>query len=229
MKAYYGNYLLLTLMCMITQIVMGQNLAEDLKQIHQVYENVENLRARIVTKEYSGEGEPETESYTVLKQGTSFLYKIENTVTLMNDEYLLSINHDNKEIICTRQYSNDPNEKVEAQKFVPNLDSLVKLYETVRYLGVENGQKSYELEKEGSMISKVRFSIDTKSYLITNMVYHYNEDYVVGGKTELSFTTFDTKPVFKSGTFSSSKYIKQEGGSLVLTAAYKDYRLIITR
>lgn len=225
------KYIIILCLGLFAQTIAAQDLRQDLKKMHQAYKNIENLEAKIVSKEFEEGSLPEVEIIYIKKQQHHYIYHMATSTMLMNDSYLLAINAKEKRIFCTPQYQpqEESSKKLLMNHIQLNLDSLLASYENITFVELKDGLKHYKVEQADADITKIEVAMDAETYLLKKITYTYNEeDY---GKTwlELSFPIINTKPVFNTETFSESKYIKKVKGGYQLTTAYQNYELIVTR
>lgn len=222
------TYILFLLFMWSASYSSAQDLLQDMKKMHQAYEGIENLFARIVSKEYEGKGLPLVETITVRKKGGQYLYEVDGRIILMNQDYLIAVDKENRQVVCTPQYEEEGAE-VFMESFKPNLDSVLSQYKDIQFLGVKNGLKHYRIEQLEAEITSIELFIDATSFLMKRIIYNYNEAEYGKSWVELSFPILNTSPSFQSNTFSEAKYLKKVAGKLTLTEAYKGYQLIVTR
>lgn len=231
MRKIVMKYIGILLLCLFNATVWAQNLKEDMVKMQQAYDNMERLSATIITKEFEGNKMLSKEQYSLKMAGSSYLYQLTNTIVLRNERYMVSVNQNDKQVICTSQKKEKGATEI-MKKVKPNVSAMLDKYDKVTFLGESNGLKTYRMENkemEGVQITKIEFTFDVNTFVVDNMRYYYNEaDY---GKNwiEIRFKEFDINPSFQMRLFDESKYVQTIGKELKLSDAYKDYRLIITR
>ncbi len=139
---------------------------------------------------------------------------------LMNEHYFVMVDRNAREITC-----NARSIKAERETFKDlvklSLDSILSLYQTPRYLGRNNGMDQYEITQKKGPIGLVGLTINPQTSILSEMIYHYRD----GQYVKIVFETFDTHPVFATGTFDETQYIAKAKGKTMPAPAFKHYNV----
>ncbi|MGB0523475.1 MAG: LolA family protein [Flammeovirgaceae bacterium] len=228
MKANNWKYfVMICLMCCIQQL-SAQDLLKDMKAMYAAYDQIDNLYAQMVTKEYEGKAKPITERVTLRLQGRKSMYEMGDMIIMRNEEYLVSINKGTKQMICASQRQEAGMEDL-LQGISPNLENMVENYEKVTFLGLNEGKKRYRIEKEGAEVAKVELELDATSYLLSKITYFYTDADYGDRRVEISFPIFKVDVEHQSTLFHTAHYLKKRGDELMVSDAYQGYHLIVTR
>lgn len=206
----------------------AQNLKADMEKVYAAYDGIDKFYARVVSKEFEGSGVPEVTTSNIWMNGEDYFYQIGTMMILLNENYLININHREKTIMCTTDPHRDETDALVYQ-LKPNLDSLIKSFDKTIFIDVADGLKHYQVERKSGNITKIDFFIDEKTWLLKKIIYTYNEELHGKSWTEMSFPQLNTKPIFQTDRFNEIKYIKKVGKQLQPADKYKNYQLILTR
>ena len=158
----------------------------------------------------------------IRKKGALYLYEIDDAIMLINTKYILMIDHQNKTIIYD-DWTAEEAAKI-AQQHIPVVADILEKYPSVRYKGATNGYKNYVLENENIQMSKVEIAFESKTGFMRTIRYYYNPKLLEKEVyTELNMKVINTKPSFKSTTFSEKQFISSTGNQFKGVGKYSNY------
>ena len=176
----------------------------------------------------------ETYNSVFKKNGNNFYSKNPDEEYLVNSKYIVFIDHEDKDILIQK---NSSKENPDVNKIMDNVqnismyvDTLMQMYSKVEPIIVKMPDtKAYRLYTIGGPYSKVEMFINTKTWLINELILYFNEKEEINGKEQevnmkIQFTNYNTKPTFLND-FSESKYLTNIKGVFKLKPNYLNYEL----
>lgn len=153
----------------------------------------------------------------IQKQGDNFLYQYAQTEMLVNEEYQIIIDHENKMMALQRL---DKSSRTKLKPFQSlNLDSILNFYEEP-VLEEKNGAViHYSVKQKNQLIDQVDLFIDTEKNYIKKITY----DYPSGEYVTIDFTVFKKNPSLNKEIFSQKRYIKTEKGKISGVGKFENY------
>ena len=210
--------------------LFSQNFKADLEKMQEVYSSANEFYAKINVKAYTDgiNGKPAIEKKAIIKKsGKRYLYTLDQITMLMNNEYLIMVNNDEKVIIFEEiEEAEQPSVN---QIVAPNLDSILSEYKSVEYKGVVSGDKHYVVQNEKGPIDKVELFFDVNTFFLEKIIYRYNQSVLKQkGLTVITFSAISTKPKFKAETFAATQFFRKIKNTYEPGLSYKDFEVINT-
>lgn len=207
-----------------TVVTKGQSLKDDLDRMYQQYTGKENLYVEIESSVYENGEERHKTATKLYKKGGLYHYKMENQAILINDDYLVVVDHRMKNMsydIWTARQA-----KQLANMPVPLAKDILAKYPIVEYRGEKNGLRHYSLQNEKIQMSRVEVFFNVKTGFIQKMMQYYNPNLVKGDiYMKMLFDKISTNPSFATDTFSEKQYLTIEGNKATAAKPYKKYVL----
>jgi len=150
--------------------------------------------------------------------GTNYCYRFDKTEMLMNDKYLILVDYENKEIVCSKR-----NVKGETEFFTPmnfDLDSMLSVYGHPKLVGTNGSVVNYQFNQH-SEIHTIDLFIDSVKVELNKIVYHYEDGQVV----IIRFEKFDTNPQIDEGDFKEDRYVVKVEGALRPSTAFLNFSI----
>jgi outer membrane lipoprotein-sorting protein len=203
-------------------LVPGTLQAQDFKQLvkemRQTYAESKSLQIVMDIAVYDSAQSVEPyfkHTIDIKREGTNYWYQFGENEMLMNDNYLIMLDRQSRQISCSKRSLEAEKEMQKAFKF--DLDSILTLYDDPQYLGkVGNTEHYLVFEKQGP-IEKIHFFVDKANYDLKRIEYKYRE----GQYVTINFLVFNRDPDFEDGTFSESQYILVTTDKIVPSHFYK--------
>jgi len=228
-KTFIKALIFLLLISFNTPKIWGQNLKKDFETLQSLYQNLENFHTKMEVNIYDlnkNTAEPYLQKHCeISKMGTALIYHIDEMSMMKNSKELIMIDHQSKYL-----FWGEPSKKVKKQKvkdlMLPNIDSLLTLYETIDYKGIKNGAKVYHLKFKNLTFSRAILAIDEKTGFIKKLSYGYEQG-IIKQKiwVETIFESTSAAPDFDKRIFKKSFYLKTEGAACTPLGAYKAYKV----
>jgi hypothetical protein len=211
--------------------LFGQDIVQDLECMQSAYGTLDRyyseIRVEIFAKGSSSAAL--VQKGIVQKDGNSFLYDFDGTKMLYNDDVILILNEKQRFVMLDQRVENpDLTELLAGQS--ADLDSMVKLCDSVAYRGMENGLKHYCVFSSRHTIQRTDLWIQDGTSLLVKLEYLYDKRlYPELNRVVVSFDKVDTKPRFARQLFSERRFLKGSQGSYQLQSPYESYELIVSQ
>lgn len=207
---------------------MAQDLKADLTAISQMNQKAQQFHAVAHVKVYPN-AQTSTplmqNKYEIKKQGNAFYYQMDGQRMLLNDHCQLTINDDDKTVVYTK--STEPVDW-SAQDMLPDVDSLMRQYDSVVFVGQQKALKTYLIYNSKSPIAKTELTINPTKKSIVAITYSYNNKfYAVNNYVKVTYSTWSYAPNFSAATFSENNFITEQKNAIQLTGDLSAYELII--
>lgn len=162
---------------------------------------------------------------------------------IKNKDHYLYVNFDNKLMMLNTVYSYSKELKmVKEFEGMLNIDTLLSSYESVKELGVKNGQKTYRFKYSGmSKFNYSDISFNTQTYIIEKVIMYYrnnadelNIDHQTSSKKsiprlEMTFSQFKEQRTMNKEFFELTKFISLNRKKVAVKAPYSTYKFIDNR
>lgn len=203
----------------------GQDFKNTLEQMRSVYEQMNGLHIKMLVTAYEGKdnkGVIYQLKVDIKKKGNDYLYQYDNNTMLMNERYIIMVDGDSYEMICSRRNSSMSSGATKLFNF--DMDSILSFYEEPKYLGRIEKVEYYQVDQKIGAVSQVDLAIDTQTKLIKNMAYQYRQ----GPYVKIEFNLFDGSPSFRDDTFNEGRFISINNGKLIASETYQNYHFTET-
>lgn len=202
----------------------AQDFKEALLKMKHHYADSPNLHIVMSIQGYENKSSATVfyqQKVEVKKEGRNYFYALDESEMLLNQTFLLLVNHKLKQISLRENSTGET--KVEALPSF-NLDSMLHVFGKVSYLGKDNGVDQFQVvHKTGGSIKQTELFFQSSSGLLQQIAY----EYVNGQYISIRFDLFDSNPEFTTDTFSEKKYIRSDDGKISMATPFRGYRLIM--
>ena len=229
MKKYLIKPILLLLLAAASLPAAAQDFGEDMKAMSKAYAALNDFSAGITVKVFGGDNEtrPMTvKNATVKKKDLSYFYSIDDVTMLMNHDYIIMVNSSMKTISVNARTAGEKPQNI-YQMAVPQLDSLLKKHDKVRYIGVEDNCRHYQVSSPKSIIEKTDLFIDMNTNLLTKLDYRYNASYRYQTRAIVEFQSLNTKAGLSDEEFSEKKFFTKDGKQLKASPSFARYKIVL--
>lgn len=205
--------------------MLSQTFQEDIKTVYESYRKTDKFQTEITITVYNFKDQPVIQKAQIKKSGNNFHYFIDSRKVLMNKEYMITVNSDQKEIVVADALSE---EVLNATAFgEEQMKEMLKKVDTIIDNGIAKGMHNYTIISKNNMIEKMELSISQKYKMLSKVIYHYNTEAGLNStKVIIDYKEITTTPSFKSSEFNESQYISKIKGNLKPSLAYKGYEII---
>lgn len=205
------------------QRASAQDLNQALQDLRKQYAQSDQLRMVMQIQAFE---KPQSdapyyhEKAEIRKSGNQYLYQFAGTEMLMNAKYLIVVDKNAAEMVCSKR-----NLKTEADfkdQAKVNIDSILTFYDHPQYLGRTKSIDHYRVFQKKGAIGQIDLFMNAQTNLLHRIQYHYRDkQWVV-----IAFDVFDMRPSFSSNTFDEAHYVAVEKGKMKPSAAYKKYSIV---
>lgn len=205
------------------QRASAQHLNQALQDLRKQYAQSDQLRILMQIQAFERPQSDEPyyhDKAEIRKSGNKYLYKFGGTEMLMNAKYLIVVDKDAAEMVCSKH-----NLKTEADfkdQVTVNIDSILTFYDHPEYLGRAKSIDHYRVFQKKGAINQIDLFINAQTNLLHRIEYHYRDKQFV----VIDFDIFDMRPSFPANTFDESQYVAVEKGKMKVSDAYKKYSIV---
>lgn len=203
----------------------AQDFRKAMRSLHDKYKNANDLRISLSVEAFSAR---ETQSpfyrekVMVSKKGTSYHHKLTGTDMIMNDKYMVVVDHSARQIVVNKRDTKSEASFNMNTRF--NLDSILQYYEGGRFEGSENSVDKYSVTQKIGDIQLIELFVRQDSGHLSKINYLYR-----GGQwVTIAFSEFDLSPVFDPKEFDEQQFVRKAGKSWQPAVAMTGYRIVQT-
>jgi outer membrane lipoprotein-sorting protein len=212
----------------------GQTYKEDMLKLNKSYMSLKKFSYTANYTMYSGNSTIPSETYYTLfkKNNDQYYSKSPDDEYLVNDKYILFIDHEDKDVFIQ---PNIAKKNTDINSFINNtqgmekfLDTLIDVYKNVQAIASNfAGTRGYKFSYNEGPYTRIDLIIDTKVWLIKEMVLYYAEKDEVDGKEQdvrikIDYSNYNINPVF-TNEFSETAYLQVQNGKFKLKPAFSKY------
>jgi outer membrane lipoprotein-sorting protein len=219
----------IALFCMIVwmtlsvAIVSGQDFRTAMQNLHEKYKDAHDLRITMSIDVFTSRETMQPfykEKVTIAKRGTSYNHHLSSTDMIMNDKYIVVVDHPSRQITV-----NERDVKGEAvfNKQTPfSIDSILRLYEDGRYDGRVDDLDKYSVTQKSGEIQQVELYVRHDSGDLRKINYLYRK----GQWVTIIFDEFELSPRFNNKEFDEEQFVRKTGKSWQPSAALTGYQVV---
>ncbi len=181
-----------------------------------------NFSVEIAVTNQSLKGFSPTIKAVIHKNGSDVNYVMMHMEYLFTSKYTIMVDHRKKNISYTKPTIANGTLK----QWVPPMDTLLMLNDSVVYKGLINGLKKYCIYNSRNIIKYAEIYFDPKIDFVSKMIYTYNAELIGDdGSVSIEYSKVDFAPVFKSNEFYESRYIKVNGKEIIPASSLVGYSI----
>jgi hypothetical protein len=201
----------------------AQDFKADLMRVKWLFSDSKRIHAVISIKGFASKAGEDLfdEKAIVFKDSSKYYSQFNGMEMLLNDTYFVLVNHPLKRIQFVLRTSQTIN-PMDGQNFLPNLDSLLRAYGEVSYIGKTNELSHYEIIHGKGAMKSTNMYFNATSGMLKRIEYYYATGQIV----QIEFEAFDTNPQWPHDKFSEAKYWATQNGKKTVTPAFAGYKLI---
>ncbi len=192
---------------------------ETFKDLHSFYADMEIT----IYNNYSTKSVLQVRKASVAKKEEKFRTKIDDIEVIYSDSLSLMVNHKLKAMTLGSYF---PDSIDFSQQFV-GIDSLLEKLENVKYSGIQEGLKTYELDYSGKLIDKTIVCFNPDDYIMRKVVYFYNKKLNKNAMVvEIELENQQINSELSEDFFNLNKYLKVKSGILIPSNEFSTYNLL---
>ncbi len=211
---------------LLAEHVSAQDFKKDYDKVKESYSKLDVFSCELtvnVFDDYKSVNASQTMTSVLKKQKNDFWYSMGKIKMVMNDQSILYINEDTKEMVYTiRDLKSEP--VIPNQNASEVIDTILRKYDSVVYIGVVENCKKYIIYSSKALISKTELLIGQDNHLIKKMTYYYLQNGKPSTKVIINYSKMDLVPQFSKDEFSDKKYAVYSKGSLKPIGRYAGYQ-----
>lgn len=200
----------------------SQDLKQVLEKMHRQYQHATKLHVVMkiaVFVDTVGTKPFYSDKAEIKKDGMNYYYSLNTNEMLMNDNYLVVVDKESKEILLSRR--DKKAEMSEENIFKMTLDSALNFYDETKYVGKNGNTEHFRLVPKAGQIKLIDLFINNQTNLLEKIEYYYEE----GQHAVIEFSMFSVAPVFEAKEFSENRYIREVNGKWIPGSEYKMYKI----
>jgi hypothetical protein len=214
---------MMTIMLFLGSALYAQDFKQALLNIQKEYGAVGRMRIVMSIKAFEKKS-ASTPFYSqkaeIKKDDQNYFYQLGVNDMLLNEKYLLMIDHSAKQIICNK--NNIKSMSGFKDPFKMNVDSLLTAYGESSFVGRANERDHYKIIHSKGAIKQTDMYFSVQTNLLTKIEYGYENDQLV----VIDFEVFDKQPTFEASEFDESKYMVVTNGTRKPAPAFQQYKIV---
>lgn len=207
---------------LLSPVLTAQDLKSLLEDMQKGYPDLEHLEVKMQMKvfEKQGEGTPMyADNFLIQKTGKSYRYQFGTSEMIMNENYLIMLDHQLQLITYgPRNQSDDEAANIWGSM---NLDSILNLQGNIQMITRNTQSVHYRITNKGKDIEIVDVFYDLVNNHVKKLHYTYNSGHFV----EIKFILFDREPKFEKALFLTTSYLNIKGDLAKAADKYKSYKI----
>lgn len=169
----------LCMLCMIPfQRSLGQNIREDMKNIHSKFEKAASIQYDIKVLSYAtAESAPDVDKYYYEQNGNQFYFHTSSIEFFADKKISLIVYKDSKIMLWSKSNS----AQLSYKKNLPgiNPDSMFIGTDSIKFIGEIDGLKKYAIYSSGYIL-RTEINIDPKTNQLVDIIYFYDTKQKMG-------------------------------------------------
>jgi hypothetical protein len=156
----------------------------------------------------------------IKKDDQNYFYQFGDNDMLLNQKYLVMIDHQAKQIVCNKNSMKAMKGFQDPIKM--NLDSLITSFGKASYQGKKGDMEHYQIIHRKGAIKQTDMYFVTQTNLIRKIEYRYEgSQFVV-----IEFELFDRQPHLEANTFDEGRYLSWVNGKMKSSSSHSQYKVI---
>lgn len=206
----------------------SQDFKEEMENVKRAYQMVEKLSANVSIKVYESytSTTPIIQRKAAIKKNADFYYtETDEIKMLMNDKYMVIANKAEKLIVYSKRDAQKEKKSFYDLASPITFDSILRGYDSVRYIGIENNIKQYVLYSGNNSIKKYQVFISGNGF-IQKLIYYYDtKKFAANSKVMIEYLDLNNAPIFTEADFNENRFIVIKGKSAKPVAPYQGYEV----
>lgn len=228
---------LILMLALLPLLADAETIPETIRNINKAFYSEDKLALGIETHVYRDRKEqPGEPALMVYRLNSSFLYKTDDTESLLNGSYLVNVDHKRKMIVISPPLKGQPGvDPVKMFSGGPGLtkalDSLLSFYKHVSIKSINETTSELTFEFKSGAYESVSVQYDVSSYR-TESISVYMRPVQEGSRNEkhqyhyLIKNNYQPSGAVSKAIFSESNYFTIRKDQVVPAARYKSYVII---
>lgn len=206
-----------------TSVTPRDNFKATILRMQEEYRKLEKLHLVMAIDVFENASTTKpyfSETADIRRYKHNYLYKFAGHELMMNDKYMVMVDHTSKEILCN---TTDQGKESDALRngFQWNVDSLLQFYGEAVYLGRQGDIDHYRIPQKVGEVETVEMYIDSSNAVLSRIDYTYRN----GQYVKIVFRVFNRVPSFDASLFSERNYVVMQKEKAVASAKYRGFRV----
>lgn len=221
-KNMFQNAIRVLFMVMLTgKLAFAQEYKHDFEALRKKNSNASKMHIVMRVDAYNEQSSQVpfySQKANIKRLGTNYSYRYDNTEMLMNDKYLILVDYENREIICSSR-----DVKGESEFFAPmnfNVDSMLSVYGYPKLVGRDGSVVNYQFNQNNE-IQTIDLFIDSVKVELNKIVYRYSDGQVV----IIRFEKFNINPQLDESDFEEDSYVIKVEGKLRPSPTFANFSI----
>ncbi|MEI9921936.1 MAG: hypothetical protein WDO14_24555 [Bacteroidota bacterium] len=213
------------LLVLSSAIADAQDFKQAVSDFQKKYQSAENLRIRMSIDAFISKSMKQPfyqEKVTISKRGTAYHNRLSASEMVMNEKYIVVVDHSNKEIALGNRDLRTEKEFYNQVQF--DLDSTLKFYDEAKFVGIVSGVSHFSIVQKKGDIEKIDLFFKQETGDLKQINYLYKS----GNWVAISIDEFNVSPTFENTEFDETQFLKKEGRSWRPTVALAGYKVLKT-
>lgn len=205
--------------------IHAQDFKKTLEALRDGYENADRLHIVMKIQVFADSAAATpfyNETSDIKKEGKNYRYNFGNNEMLMNENYTVVVDHNTKEIVCSKRDVKGETEFFGKDPLKMNMDSLMNLYGKPQFIEKVNAIEHYRVFQKVGDVRRMDVKINVVENTFSSIAYQYKEGY----RVKIDFDVFNKQPDFKPGTFDEAVYMRFVKGKLTASSVYPQYYVV---
>ncbi|MCD6065965.1 MAG: hypothetical protein K0S33_791 [Bacteroidetes bacterium] len=216
----------------------GQDFKKDMKMINAALKPLKKYAVNLHYRMYLDNqlNTPYQEkTVEIKKDGINSLCKHRTAELISNNEMSVYVDHQFKNMMIMQQQDAPMDEYLEFTNYMEDhFDSLMYMYEKIEFKDLGNNINEYKCQLVAGKYSRIDIRFNRKSARINSITFYYRGKIQIDKIDQKShalvmridYENFNTNPVFKPGSFSTSRYLVKTGKNAYAPSInYKGYKI----
>lgn len=199
----------------------GQGYFDRVLKFYHTYVASDSMAAELTVDVYQSSGKS-TPTYStkasVYKSKGNYFSKMGETEMLLNNRYMVLIDHSAKEIVCSVR-NDQTNINIAGEPIKSQIDSLMKRNKKLVMVDSTAERISYRADFDFGPISQVLVSFDPATDALTYVEYSYRNNMVA----KIRFKRIEKKLEMADDLFNEERYLVVSGSRAVPNGRFKSY------
>jgi hypothetical protein len=161
-----------------------------------------------------------TQQVEIQRDGNKYFYKLGENQMLMNEDCLITVDEDSKQILYSARSIAAESEMFGSMKF--NIDSILNSFVSPRFVDETEGVQHYVMDIRNDDITTVHYYILPEKLLLKRLEYQYPH----GQRAVIDFQLFEHDIKFKGDVFSASRFVIKSQKKLVPARLFYNFQLV---
>ncbi len=212
---------------LLVHISHSQDLISTMKSLNAKMAEATNLHIKTSIKVFNTETNKVilTNEAEIKRKPSAFYKNLGNLEILSTSDFYVTANHQTNIITFSPNGVPEQNQ-LSMEELLPSADSLLNLYLSYEYLGLNADIKTYKITPKVAWLKTMVIQMDEADNLVK---IHYDYDESVYGMpygVDVTYNVFDLNARFTANDFSKNKFVTLKDDFLQPSNKYSNFRIV---